>query len=223
MFSQSTCIEQLVVWSEGYRADIYGISGLHQSDSCLPSQRTGSTWCLVILHFLTYLSCTWEVSLFFFFLCLSTKYNHFYSMTSCLSICEVNFLQLKAVTIIVPQIYPRPLVLAGKEGVATSKDTSRLVVRVPANLLLWSILFGPASWFYPIQFVLLQAWVWWMIARKKTLHRSDIQIVTNTHIYSLQHWMLRLSSLRLGSIKISLLKRINHNGQKLIVWWSMLC
>lgn len=160
---------------------------------------------------------------FFFFLCLSTKYNHFYSMTSCLSICEVNFLQLKADTIIVPQIYPRPLVLAGREGDATSKDTSRLVVRVPANLLLWSILFGPASWFYPIQFVLLQAWVWWMIARKKTLHRSDIQIVTNTHIYSLQHWMLRLSSLRLGSIKISLLKRINHNGQKLIVWWSMLC
>lgn len=178
----------------------------------------GALW-----SYISWLTCHVPEKSVFFFLCLSTKYNHFYSMTSCLSICEVNSLQLRAVTIIVPYIYPRPLVLDGREGIATSKDISRLEVRVPANLLLWSTLVGPASWFYPIQFVLLQAWVWGMITRKNTPHRSDIQIVTNTHIYSLQHWMLRWSSLRLGSIKISLLKRSNHNGAKLIVWWSMLC
>lgn len=53
---------------------------------------------------------------------------HFYGMTSCISICEVNSLQLRAVIITVPCIHPRPLVLAGWEGAAISKDISRLVV-----------------------------------------------------------------------------------------------
>lgn len=54
---------------------------------------------------------------------------------------------------------------------------------------------------------------------KNRFHRSGIQIAANMllHTHSIRQWTFRLSSLKICPFKTS-----NHNGPKLIAWWSIL-
>lgn len=123
---------------------------------------------------------------------------HFYGMTSCISICEVNSLQLRAVIITVPRIHPRPLVLAGREGDAISKDISRLVVlgKSPSHLtpfghFVWPTIMTPFIQYhlhYYRKSVGLKHDYW----KKAKFTDHAIFKLYETNIYSIKHGMFQV-------------------------------